>query len=186
MDKLIETALPLSRINARTISERTIAGHPANMHMWWGRSPHYSSIVSLTAALVDSPESQEEIRNRSERLLEANYTEFGDKPTVFDPFSGFGGIPLTAQMLGLPAIAADLNPSASCPLLQHAPFEGAIAVASVNAFGLTDAQVKRVEATIDSIHIIHMQDHLQIIIPERDYAATIRRIHEILLCPDEA
>lgn len=112
LDKLIETALPLSRINARTIRERTIAGHPANMHMWWGRSPHYSSIVSLTAALVDAPESQEEILNRSERVLEANYAEFGDKPTVFDPFSGFGGIPLAAQSLGLPAIAADLNPVA--------------------------------------------------------------------------
>ena len=112
LDKLIETALPLSRINARTISERTIAGHPANMHMWWGRSPHYSSIVSLTAALVDSPESREEIRNRSERVLETNYAEFGDKPTVFDPFSGFGGIPLAAQLLGLPAIASDLNPVA--------------------------------------------------------------------------
>ena len=58
--------------------------------------------------------------------------------------------------------------------------------ASVNAFGLTDAQVKRVEATINFIHIIHMQDHLQIIIPEGEYAATIRRIHEILLSTDEA
>ena len=83
-------------------------------------------------------------------------------------------------------IAADFNPENCCPLPRRAPFEGCMRVASVNAFGLTGAQAARVETTIDSIHIIHMQDHLQIIIPERDYAAPIRRIHEILLSSDEA
>ena len=113
MKKLIETALPLSKVNKKTISERTSAmGHPANMHMWWGRSPQYSSIVSLTAALVDSAENQDEIKSRLDRVLDGNYSEFGDKPIVFDPFSGFGGISLAAQMLGLPVVAGDLNPIA--------------------------------------------------------------------------
>lgn len=112
MKKLIETALPLSKVNEKTISERTVAGHPANLHMWWGRSPQYSSIVSLTAALVDSAETQDEIKSRLDRVLDGNYSEFGDKPTVFDPFSGFGGISLAAQMLGLPVVAGDLNPIA--------------------------------------------------------------------------
>ena len=112
MNKLIETALPLSEINARTIRERTVAGHPANMHMWWGRSPQVSSVLSLTAAMVDAPEDPAELQERLQRVLDGGYTEFGKKPTVFDPFSGFGGIPLAAQMLGIPAIAADLNPVA--------------------------------------------------------------------------
>lgn len=112
MKKLIETALPLSKVNEKTISERTVAGHPANLHMWWGRSPQYSSIVSLTAALVDSAETQDEIKSRLDRVLDGNYSEFGDKPIVFDPFSGFGGISLAAQMLGLPVVAGDLNPIA--------------------------------------------------------------------------
>lgn len=112
MKKLIETALPLSEINTKTISERTIAGHPANLHMWWGRSPHYSSIVSLTSALVDASENEEETKNRLSRVLDGSYPEFGDKPTVFDPFSGFGGIPLAAQLLDLPVVAGDLNPVA--------------------------------------------------------------------------
>ncbi|WP_304266978.1 DUF1156 domain-containing protein [Phascolarctobacterium succinatutens] len=113
MKKLIETALPLSKINARTISERTSAiGHPANMHMWWGRSPYFSSIAAITAALVDAPDSQEELKNRLERIEQSVYTEFGDKPVIFDPFSGCGGIPLAAQALGLPVIAGDLNPVA--------------------------------------------------------------------------
>ena len=64
MNKLIETALPLSEINARTIRERTVAGHPANMHMWWGRSPQASSVLSLTAAMVDAPENPDELQER--------------------------------------------------------------------------------------------------------------------------
>lgn len=112
MKKLIETVLPLSKVNEKTISERTVAGHPANLHMWWGRSPQYSSIVSLTAALVDSAENLDEIKSRLNRVLDGNYSELGDKPIIFDPFSGFGGISLAAQMLGLPAVAGDLNPVA--------------------------------------------------------------------------
>lgn len=114
MKKLIETALPLSSINARTISERTsTAGHPANMHMWWGRSPHYSSVAALTASMVDAPDGMEELRARLERMERGEYTEFGDKPVVFDPFSGYGGIPLAAQTMDFPVIAGDLNPVAA-------------------------------------------------------------------------
>lgn len=110
MKKLIETALPLSRIRASGLRERTgAAGHPANLHMWWGRSPLISTKAALTAALVDAPDSQEELLQRLERLQTGTYTEFGEKPTIFDPFSGFGGIPLIAQELGLPVVAGDLN-----------------------------------------------------------------------------
>lgn len=113
MKKLIETALPLSKIRASGLRERTgAAGHPANLHMWWGRSPLVSTKAALTAALVDSPDSQEELLQRLDRLQTGSYAEFGEKPTVFDPFSGFGGIPLIAQELGLPVIAGDLNPVA--------------------------------------------------------------------------
>ena len=114
MKKLIETALPLSSINARTISERTSAsGHPANMHMWWGRSPHYSSVAALTASMVDAPEGVDELKTRLERMERGEYTEFGDKPIIFDPFSGYGGIPLAAQTLDFPVVAGDLNPVAA-------------------------------------------------------------------------
>lgn len=113
MKKLIETALPLSEIRASGLRERTgAAGHPANLHMWWGRSPLVSTKAALTAALVDAPDSQEELLQRLERIQTGSYTEFGEKPTIFDPFSGFGGIPLIAQELGLPVVAGDLNPVA--------------------------------------------------------------------------
>lgn len=113
MKKLIEMALPLSSINAKTISERTsAAGHPANIHMWWGRSPHYASAVALTASMVDVPDRPDALKTCLERLGRDEYTEFGDKPVIFDPFSGYGGIPLAAQTLDFPVIAGDLNPVA--------------------------------------------------------------------------
>ena len=91
MDSMIETALPLSQINARTLREKKLSpGHPANMHLWWGRSPVSSVRAALKAALTDAHNA----------------------PTVLDPFCGFGGIPLAAQSLGLSVVSSDLNPVA--------------------------------------------------------------------------
>jgi putative DNA methylase len=112
--KIIETALPLKEINREAISERTSAlGHPANLHMWWGRSPRYSSIMALIGAMLDAPDDAEELTRRLERLKNNEYADFGNKPTVFDPFSGYGGIPLAAQELGFSVVAGDLNPVAA-------------------------------------------------------------------------
>lgn len=111
--KLIETALPLSEINRKTIGERTSAiGHPGNLHMWWGRSPRYSSTIALLSSVIDASDDEEELVRRMGRLKNDEYADFGNKPIIFDPFSGFGGIPLAAQELGCPIIAGDLNPVA--------------------------------------------------------------------------
>lgn len=113
MKKLIEAALPLKEINEKTLREKKIApGHPANLHLWWGRSPISSVQSALAASMVDAPESDQELRERLSRVQSGAYTEFGEKPTIFDPFCGFGGIPLAAQSLGLNVIAGDLNPVA--------------------------------------------------------------------------
>ena len=113
MKKLIEVALPLTEINAKTFREKNLApGHPANLHLWWGRSPISSVQSALAASIMDAPESDEELLERLDRVQSGTYTEFGKKPTIFDPFCGFGGVPLAAQSLGLPVIAGDLNPVA--------------------------------------------------------------------------
>lgn len=113
MKKLIETTLPLSKINKETIKERTSSpGHPGNLHMWWGRSPRYSSVMALQAAVIDAAEDTEENVRRMKRLENVEYADCGNKPIIFDPFSGFGGISLAAQELGFPVIAGDLNPVA--------------------------------------------------------------------------
>lgn len=113
MQKLIEAALPLSEINEKAIREKKgMSGHPANLHLWWGRSPVSSVQSALAASLIDAPESEEELLERLRRVQKGTIPEFGQKPTVFDPFCGFGGIPLAAQSLGLNVVAGDLNPVA--------------------------------------------------------------------------
>jgi putative DNA methylase len=117
-------------------------GHPSTLHLWWARRPLAACRAILFAQLVDDPSShpdlfpsqddQEQERKRlyaiieklvewenstNEEVLEAARTEIrnscgGEMPSVFDPFSGGGSIPLEAQRLGLPANGADLNPVA--------------------------------------------------------------------------
>lgn len=113
LKKLIEAALPLAEINAKTSSEKAGAvGHPANLHMWWGRSPLDSTGAALASALYDAPTNQGERTERIKRIREGTMAEVANRPTVFDPFSGYGAVPLVAQKLNLPVVAGDLNPVA--------------------------------------------------------------------------
>lgn len=125
MGKYIETALPLTEINGAAIRERAgKPGHPANLHMWWGRSPETSSLATLAAAILDYSEetaaADQELLARaatgSADALDAvrdRLRELGELPTVWDAFAGFGGIPIAAQKLGMRAAANDLNPVAA-------------------------------------------------------------------------
>lgn len=147
-------------------------------------SLHQMERLAWAGAQVLHPDALEPLKGTGiDTLLKNTYCPDAEGTRISESCPAF--VPCITGRRGL-YIAADFNPENCCPLPRRTPFEGSMRVASVNAFGLTGAQAARVETTIDSIHIIHMQDHLQIIIPERDYAATIRRIHEILLCPDEA
>lgn len=125
MDKYIEMALPLAEINDTAIRERAgKPGHPANLHMWWGRSPVASSLASLAAAVLDYSEETSlsdieqiaQIASGDPDALEAFRRKWSDEaevPTVWDPFAGFGGIPIAAQKLGMKVVANDLNPVAA-------------------------------------------------------------------------
>jgi putative DNA methylase len=117
-------------------------GHPSTLHLWWARRPLVACRAVLFAQLVDdpsslpdefpTPEAQEVERKRlfaiiedlakwenstNEEVLERARIEIrrscGDTlPSIYDPFSGGGSIPLEAQRLGLPAYGSDLNPVA--------------------------------------------------------------------------
>ena len=125
MNKLIETALPLTEINNAAIREKAgKAGHPANLHMWWGRSPLDSSLAVLSAAVLDYTEETvpEDIKllgdvasgdKNALETMRSRLKECGILPIVWDAFSGFGGIPIAAGKLGLKASANDLNPVAA-------------------------------------------------------------------------
>ena len=125
MSKYIETALPLAEVNDAAIRERAgKPGHPANLHMWWGRSPEASSLAALTAVVLDYSEETAaadmeliaKVASGDQEALEAVRGRLGERgglPTVWDAFTGFGGIPIAAQKLGMKAAANDLNPVAA-------------------------------------------------------------------------
>ncbi len=69
----------------------------------------------------------------------------------------------------------------SCPLLHLSPFEGSVEAASVNVFGASEAQQRRMTEALQPLHIIHMQDHMQIIVPNARYTDAIRTVHKILM-----
>ena len=60
-------------------------------------------------------------------------------------------------------------------------FEGSLPVDVISAFGLSLKHLDAVNAAVNPIHIIHMQDHKQIIIEEGKYADSVRKIHSILM-----
>lgn len=130
----------INREAAREKSIR--AGHPSTLHLWWARRPLAACRAVLFASLVDDPSArpdlfpteaeQDKERDRlfglieqlvpwehsnNRDVLDAASAEIerscdGQVPTVVDPFSGGGSIPLEAQRLGLPVDASDLNPVA--------------------------------------------------------------------------
>ncbi len=119
-----------------------IGPHPKGIHHWWARLPLPTARAILFASVVDDPEShpekwptEEEQNAERERLFDILrlmmskklheapeiYAEArlemlkhcdGELPTVFDPFSGGGSIPLEANRMGFEAHAGDLNPVA--------------------------------------------------------------------------
>jgi putative DNA methylase len=51
--KLIEVALPLDKINAAAVREKSIRhGHPSTLHLWWSRNP---VAVTINKAMLEIP-----------------------------------------------------------------------------------------------------------------------------------
>jgi putative DNA methylase len=114
--KLIETVLPLKEINDSSIGDKARKGHPGNMHLWWNRSPIDSSAVLLKASLEDASETEADRKLQIEELTRIASADSmihtllpEGHPTICDPFSGFGGLTVAAQKLGLNVEAGDLN-----------------------------------------------------------------------------
>lgn len=90
MKNIIEKTLPLKAINEVSINEKIHSGHPGNMHIWWNRSPIYSSEKILNYAFDDLQNIE-------------------DGVTIADPFSGFGGLTVAAMKAGLNVYSSDIN-----------------------------------------------------------------------------
>ncbi len=117
-----------------------IGAHPKGIHYYPARLPLPAARAILFSSLVDDPsanpkkfpteEAQEKERERlfaiikdfcepkihlKPKAIEAAINEIkkhcnNSMPTVHDPFSGGGAIPLEGMRLGMKSIAADLNP----------------------------------------------------------------------------
>ncbi len=117
-------------------------GHPSTLHLYWARRPLAACRAVLFAQLIDDPSShpekfptKEDQKTERERLFKImediiiweNITNEGlykkanseilkscdgELPSIYDPFSGGGSIPLEALRLGLPSYGSDLNPIA--------------------------------------------------------------------------
>lgn len=137
--KLIETEMPVSKINAAAEKEKTGKSRMPSIHIWWTRTPLAINRSILFASLVDDPaehpekfttkEEQDRERDRllqiagqlaepestnNAELLESARKEIdrdtgGLAPIVFDPFVGGGSAPVEAHRLGLDSISSDVN-----------------------------------------------------------------------------
>ena len=90
-------------------------------------------------------------------------------------------VPCVTGMRGMYLLPHADDADASSALLHPTPAAGARRVACVNVFGLALEHTDALHAEIKPIDIIHMHDHMQIIIEEADYAGTVRKIHSILM-----
>ena len=121
MKMLIEKALPLKALSMSATSDKACKGHPGNMHLWWNRSPIDSS-AALLRAIIENTSSDGQCDSKiapeiiAELINIANGTNEkitclngDDYPIICEPFSGFGGLAIAAQKIGLNVQAGDLN-----------------------------------------------------------------------------
>ncbi len=68
--KLIETEMPVSKINSESEREKTARnGMPSNVHIWWNRTPMAVSRSTLFASLIDDPTEHPELFPTEEEQL---------------------------------------------------------------------------------------------------------------------
>ena len=68
----------------------------------------------------------------------------------------------------------------SQPILHTIPLPGSMRVAAVRAFRLQECALEQIREILKPSHIIHMQDHIQIIIPDKEYESAVRTVHAFL------
>lgn len=131
--RFIEETFPVKEVGEESAKEKSIGrGHISTLHAWWARRPLASCRTTNYAALVPTPNSQEEAHKTKDFIVKLSKWEnsldktilekarkeilkaSGDKPPkVIDPFAGGGAIPLEALRLGCETYASDYNPVAT-------------------------------------------------------------------------
>ena len=114
--KLIEKRLPLHELSSSAMTDKAHKGHPGNLHLWWNRSPIISSSALLFAALSDEDDTDAEslitqIAADDKQAFQTAKKSISSlkKTKIADPFSGFGGLTIAAELIGTPVVSGDLN-----------------------------------------------------------------------------
>ena len=130
--RFIDASFPIREVSEESVREKNIRhGHISTLHIWWARRPLASSRATSYAALIPAPESEGELRGKSEFIVELSKWENslnmrligkareeilrangGKPPKVLDPFAGGGSIPLECLRLGCEVYAGEYNPVA--------------------------------------------------------------------------
>lgn len=133
--RFIEWNLPLTEISEHSAKEKSIkSDHPSTIHLWWSRKPLSACRAINFSALIDLPDdnnqrqrlfdltkkisSWDAVKNgnddnikKAQELINDQWSET-NPPSILDPFSGGGSIPLEALRLGCESYANDYNPVA--------------------------------------------------------------------------
>ena len=140
---LIETFLPVDEISEEAKKEKNGRAPTFEMHYWWTRKPLITARAAVLGALLPSDFDPKEFKKllglefvhstgkrahnydippeRIEQLKKDYKKEWGEIPTILDPFAGGGSIPFEAMRVGVDTIANDYNPVAH--LIERATLE---------------------------------------------------------------
>jgi len=130
--RLIEDSLPLAEISQYSATEKSVRhGHISTLHLWWARRPLAAARAATLAALLPAPANDDERKKQhafivgnldwnlckepvqfAARLRAVLGQHWEEPPSVLDPFSGGGALPLEAERIGAITYASDLNPVA--------------------------------------------------------------------------
>jgi adenine-specific DNA methylase len=128
----IEVTFPIKEVSEGAAREKNIRhGHISTLHIWWARRPLGSSRATTYAALIPSPSTEKEVKEKAKFIVELSKWENSLKEDlikkaredilkangrktlrVLDPFAGGGSIPLECLRLGLETHAVEYNPVA--------------------------------------------------------------------------
>ncbi len=114
--RLIEVALPVREISAKSVRDKNIHhAHISHLHIWWARRPLAASRAVVFASLVpdpDDPRCPEEFRRVVERHLKtyvpAELRDYRRGRKVLrdeDPYRPYDGVPDTLRKRLLTFIA---------------------------------------------------------------------------------
>lgn len=138
--------------------------------------------ISAAGAKLMHPDALRPLHNtRIDTLLKNTFSPGAPGTRISEDFIGSVRCVTGRRNLYLLGDPLQVCANDAQPLLHSFPLPGCVLVAAVSIFGMDDDKLAELKEVLKPIHIIHMRNHIQIIIPDQEYESTIRIAHEILI-----